>query len=227
MIGEETVQWGLKRSSLWGKRGGRRKSCEGAGDTCVKALWHERAEHSFPNWISLVWDLICPEEIKIKMQCKWPAVTQENPELQIIPRRTFYPRDLVPIRYDRPYLWFCSAAWVHLCILTGGGEDLPWSWRGPLLSPVAIDNVRFILCWKGKGGHFGETTGWSFDFGVSFYKTMVRNKFLIFHKSNEYIGEKSKRRSFISHKGGITISKIPWMFFHEWFFEEVMCNPHT
>lgn len=92
-------------------------------EPALRKSWDPREHgHTFYNCISLTWDIICSEEIKTKMQSKWPTVTQESPEVQIIPLWAFYstwlgahkvwhttfkslPCDLVSC------LCFCSGAW--------------------------------------------------------------------------------------------------------------------
>lgn len=175
---------GLRRSNLEGRRGWRAKLLR-AGK---KGLREAREYgYNFYSWVSLTREIICSEEIKTKMQSKWPAVTQGNPEVQIIPLRAFYSTWLSAHKVWRAAFVILLSAWAP-----GLGRAVPsgvWGdHRRPLRSLLSLQETE-------RMSPLGDSCRklWYFDFEGLLYSTILRNKCLIFHRNNtENIWEKIK-----------------------------------
>lgn len=112
---------GLRRSNLEGRRGWRAKLLR-AGK---KGLREAREYgYNFYSWVSLTREIICSEEIKTKMQSKWPAVTQGNPEVQIIPLRAFYSTWLSAHKVWHAAFVILLSAWAPACAFARGWQEL-------------------------------------------------------------------------------------------------------
>lgn len=135
---------GLRRSNLEGRRGWRAKLLR-AGK---KGLREAREYgYNFYSWVSLTREIICSEEIKTKMQSKWPAVTQGNPEVQIIPLRAFYSTWLSAHKVWHLRLWFCCQPGLRPAHLHGAGKScalggLRWPPPSPAVSSVSTGNWK-------------------------------------------------------------------------------------
>lgn len=132
------------------------------------------------------------------------------------------------------HLWFCAAAWslVSVFVLEAGKTCTLMEFDvtigilcGHNMSVLSLGETERI---SPRGGQLWKIIGWHFDLDVSLCKVIWRNKFLTFHKDNaENVWEKFKRRFLISYSGGIITSKILWAFSHEYFPEEVICDPYV